>query len=514
MFGQSSTISIARKTEQKINNLLVKSDSCKIKLDYVNSFQYISEVLSLAKKNNDINLEILCHIKQIELYRHASLFEKSEFYLHQTEVLINKNNAKVSDTNLMYFYSRKAAIFAEFYHIPDSTLLYSQKALQLSKGLNDTSIQFTSLMEIGFYYENKNQLTMAIDYYEQSYNIAVRDQSKLEQSNALINIARTLNKKNDYLKAIEKCDVGLELLKNSDYLSEQLRFYDIKYTAYEHLGDKASAFDFLKLRLQYTDLYYEKKAQEKLLEENKKNEILEKDKDIEQVKKNQLLLMAIILLFVLGLISLIYYSKKIKITSKQLDFLSKENAFLLNEANHRINNNLQLIIVLLNEELDKIEDSDFEGSSVKKILTKVESIATLHRHLYQSDDKKTVDIQEYLNEIVANFDDIFTEKEIQVKYNIEQINLPIDLVMYLGLLTTELFINSIKHAFNNQENSIISLKIYKKKQLLHFGYNDNGEKAIGKEIKPNLATSICKQIKANYKIETKAGFEFYVTKDL
>lgn len=236
--------------------------------------------------------------------------------------------------------------------------------------------------------------------------------------------------------------------------------------------------------------------------------------DIDEVKKNQLLLMSIILLFVLGLLSLLYYSKKLRIANMQLDFYANENAFLLKEANHRINNNLQLIIVLLNEELDKTENLNSDNSSIKKILAKVESISTLHRHLYQSTDKKTVDIKEYLNEITTNFDDIFTEKEILINYDFEQINLPIDFAMYLGLLTTELFINSIKYAFSNQKSRIILLKIYEKKSVLFFDYRDNGEKSIGKEINPNLVTTICKQIKSNCKIETKSGFEFYLTKDL
>lgn len=242
--------------------------------------------------------------------------------------------------------------------------------------------------------------------------------------------------------------------------------------------------------------------------------MLGEKKDIEEVKKNQLLLMAIILLFVLGLLSLLYYSKKIRIANKQLDFYSKENAFLLKEANHRINNNLQLIIVLLNEELDKIEDKNSDNSSINKILAKVESISTLHRHLYQSNDKKSVDIKEYLDEIVDNFNDIFIEKNVVVNYKLERINLPIDLAMYLGLLTTELFINSIKYAFNNQENRIISLHLHQKESVLYFDYSDNGEKAIGKKIEPNLVLTICKQIKAKCKIETKSGFEIYVTKEI
>ena len=521
LVGQNAIINKNKELEQKLNNYLQKSDSCKVKFDYKNSFKYISEVLSFAKETKDINTEILCNIKLVELYRHATLFDKSDFYLHKSEYLINNNKTKVSNYNLMYFYNRKAALFSEFYHIPDSTLFYSQKALALSEKLQDLNFQFTSLMEIGYFHEQTKKFAKAIKYYKMAFELAKSNNKKSECCDALVNLSRVYEKNKNYKVALEKCNEGLSILENDDNFFQKLLFYDIKKNIYENLGDKSAAYDNLKLRLKYTDLYYDKNTQDKLLEENKRFEVLEKNKeiiqrkkDIEEVKKNQLLLMSIILLFVLGLLSLLYYSKKIRIANKQLDFYSKENAFLLNEANHRINNNLQLIIVLLNEELDKIEDTNSDSSSINKILAKVESISTLHRHLYQSNDKKSVDIKEYLDEIVHNFDDIFIEKNVVVNYKLERINLPIDLAMYLGLLATELFINSIKYAFSNQENRIISLNVYNENSILHFDYSDNGEKSIGKEIEPNLAITICKQIKANCKIKTKSGFEFYLTKEL
>lgn len=519
--GQNNVTTKKTKTEKTFNYYLQKADSCKVKLDYTNSYKYITEVLSLAKEKNDINAEILCTIKLIELYRHAALFPKSELYLKQASFLIKANSTKVSDFNLMYYYNRKAALFSEYYHVPDSSLVYTKKALALSEKLQNKDFQFTSLQELGFFYEQKNDLKKAVSNYQKAFELAKANNKKSETCDALVNLARTYEKSNDFKIALEKCNEGLVILEADDNFFQKLLFYDIKQKTYEKLGDKSSAFDNLKLRLKYTDLYYEKNAQNNLLEENRKHDQLKRvisesnrKKDIEEVKKNQLLLMSIILLFVLGLISLIYYSKKMKIANKQLDFYSKENAFLLNEANHRINNNLQLIIVLLNEELDKIEESNSDDSAIKKILTKVEAISTLHRHLYQSTDKKSIYINEYLDEIVNNFSDIFTEKEIVINYEFEKISVSIDLAMYLGLLTTELFINSIKHAFYNQTNKMISLKIYKKETILYLDYYDNGKKTIGKEIKPNLVETICQQIKANSKIETKSGFEIYVTKEL
>ena len=81
-----------------------------------------------------------------------------------------------------------------------------------------------------------------------------------------------------------------------------------------------------------------------------------------------------------------YFFKKTQKQNKALQLLFYENVFLMAEANHRINNNLQLIIVLINEELKKANVEN--NVQIKRILSKVDSIATLRKHLYQGSDKK------------------------------------------------------------------------------------------------------------------------------
>ncbi|HSD13029.1 MAG TPA: histidine kinase dimerization/phosphoacceptor domain -containing protein [Flavobacterium sp.] len=499
---------------------LKETDSCINAFEYNSAFKYINTVLSYAQGANDVNTEIFCNLKLVELYRHAELYKKAENCLQKTSNLIAINQKTVSQNNVMSFYNQKAALFSEYYDIPDSTMYYSQKVLSLSKGQKKSQLIFSSLMEIGLVYDNKNNFQSAVNYYQKAYQLAKETGKKKESCEALVSIAKVFLKMKDYKKALEKCDEGFAILNETDFYQKTL-FYNIKYGVYEKIGNKDAAFENLKLQLKYTDLYQAKSARDKLSEANKRYAFLERDRqifkreqNIKEVKQNQLLLMAIILLFASGFLFLIYYSKKIKIVNKQLDVYSKENAFLLNEANHRINNNLQLIIVLLSEELEKVSNSDSDNTAVQKILSKVESISTLHRHLYQSKDKKTVDIQEYLNEIVANFADIFHEKEIVLNHNLKKINLSIDLAMYLGLLTTELFLNTIKHAFDPKQIKLIALHVADNENQLYFNYTDNGKMAEGKIIHPNLVIKICKQIKATFRIESKSGFEITVLKTL
>jgi len=79
--------------------------------------------------------------------------------------------------------------------------------------------------------------------------------------------------------------------------------------------------------------------------------------------------------------------------------------------------------------------------------------------------------------------------------------------MYIGLLVTELCINSLKHAFHNQNDKSIRLKILKDEGFVYFDYTDNGESA--NEINQlNLVEKLCRQLRIDYRIDSEKGFKF------
>ena len=80
--------------------------------------------------------------------------------------------------------------------------------------------------------------------------------------------------------------------------------------------------------------------------------------------------------------------------------------------------------------------------------------------------------------------------------------------MYLGLLLTELYINSIKHAFKNQVNKEIQFELKVQNDEMHFIYLDNGNQNLESSIKPKLVDKLCRQLKLKYDINVSKGFSF------
>ncbi len=502
---------------------LTLSDILKSKYDYKSALEKIHLALSIYKTHNNRNGEFYCYLKIAELYRVRTFLEISDTYLQKAEHILKNHRTEISKANILTYYNRKAAIFSEYYNNQDSTLVYANRSLSLAKESKNLDMQFYSIMELGKAYEDKNNLSEALRHYEQALELAEQQVLILDKCDALVNIARVYHKNKALDLAIAVCNKGLELLKFEDYSFQKLLFYDTLQKIYEEKGDKEKAFDYLKVRLNLTDVYYANLYNDKMLEYESKYDVIEKENVL--IKKNeQLAIMeqqlanekaitinivsVAILISLLIVVVILFYIKSRK-KNIQLEKISNENEFLLGEANHRINNNLQLIIVLVEDELHKYANTLDVSLPLEKVLTKLEAISTLHRQLYKADEKNKIEINNYLMGIKQNFNDIFMAHKVQANFVIDSILLSTNTALYLGLLVTELCTNSLKHAFKEQSQKKIKLILNVNDNVLHFEYSDNGKTNWpGKVLKPKLVDKLCRQLKVNYKITYNNGFVF------
>ena len=336
-----------------------------------------------------------------------------------------------------------------------------------------------------------------------------------------INYARYVQtKENDSKKAIDILLNAEKFIAINNDVYQASQFYEYLTDLYAMNGAFEQAYEYLKKtsakkieiernknNLYIKDLEFENKIN------TKQNELNLQKQKLADTKKTQNLFYIIIFMILIGLLILFFYNNRINKKNKELEHLSLENEFLLSEANHRINNNLQLITILISEELEKYNDGKSEG--IKKILSKVESIATLHRHLYKSENKKKINIQQYLLEIKNNFHDLFKEHHINHLFDVESFEVDTDVSMYLGLLLTELYINTIKHAFHkNQLKREVEFHLIKNENNFTFIYSNNGENKMDKNDTPKLISTICRQLKVNFEIETSSGFKIKFLKNI
>lgn len=165
-----------------------------------------------------------------------------------------------------------------------------------------------------------------------------------------------------------------------------------------------------------------------------------------------LLLSSVSLTFIL-----VYSYKK---NYKFLENAVEEQQTLLAELNHRVKNNMAIIISLLNMQKNRTDNPE-TLEALQDVHDRVMSMALVHQKMYQNKNISMVELAPYITELIAEIrNSIDIKKNITFRTEIEPIQLDLSTTIPLGLILNELITNAIKHAFPSKENPeiFISLK--------------------------------------------------------
>jgi two-component sensor histidine kinase len=122
-----------------------------------------------------------------------------------------------------------------------------------------------------------------------------------------------------------------------------------------------------------------------------------------------------------------------------------ERTVMVQEIDHRVKNNLQMISSLINFQMDHVKNP--EARAILRVTqARVHAIALIHEKLYQSPLLATVDMGEYTRGLVAMLMQTH-DKQVLVEVRAVDVVLPVDLGLPSGLILNELVTNALKHAF-------------------------------------------------------------------
>ncbi len=162
--------------------------------------------------------------------------------------------------------------------------------------------------------------------------------------------------------------------------------------------------------------------------------------------------------------------------NKQLEKSIDEKTFLLKEVNHRIKNNLNILSSLLGLHRQKISNPGYKDifSNYEK---QIRTISLMHEKMYDSGNFKNVNLKDFLKDIIKYHENSAMEhgKNIIFDTKTENITLGIKMSISLVLLLNELITNSLKHAFNEKNEGVITIKISPQKEdHISMIYTDSG----------------------------------------
>jgi len=150
---------------------------------------------------------------------------------------------------------------------------------------------------------------------------------------------------------------------------------------------------------------------------------------------------------------------ELKASSELLSRALNEKTVLLREVHHRVKNNLQVIVSLLELQLEEMRDPA-DAAALRQGQTRIRSMALAHEMLYKSDDLADIHMGSYLEALCADLTTCAKDgTAVSFECQIQNFSLSIDEAVPLGLVVNELVTNSIKHAFRGRGNGTVYLSL-------------------------------------------------------
>src|SRR5690606_7232841 len=194
----------------------------------------------------------------------------------------------------------------------------------------------------------------------------------------------------------------------------------------------------------------------------------------------------------------------------------EQKQMLLSELQHRVKNNLQHVISILEIQKESVDFNNID-ELLRSNQNRIHTMALLHKKLNVLDNVNEVDFRKYIAELAELIKESYDNHKKKITLNVlcEIQTISIEKALPLGLIITELVSNSMKHAFKKQNIGIINIQITKTQTGKQLYYSDNGsgfdftkanEKGLGREI----INGLIDQLDGTIQTKSDNGFELII----
>jgi two-component sensor histidine kinase len=144
------------------------------------------------------------------------------------------------------------------------------------------------------------------------------------------------------------------------------------------------------------------------------------------------------------------------------------------EADHRIANSLTIISALVRTRAAAASVADDPTTFLLEIADRIETVASLHRLVTQS-ESDLIELGAYLAQICNRLGRGLGRKPADIKLSCpSDCVVPFGLALSLGLITAELFSNSLKYAHPTGLPTMVSISCERRDGSLTLDYEDDG----------------------------------------
>jgi two-component sensor histidine kinase len=179
--------------------------------------------------------------------------------------------------------------------------------------------------------------------------------------------------------------------------------------------------------------------------------------------------------------------------------LADEKDMLLQELQHRVKNNNQQLISLINIQLSGVTNIEARDS-LQQVMQRIHALTYVNQQLHGSGRRHLVDLGQYLLAIVGSLFSFQGESaaDVTLETEIAQVDIATDRAQAIGLIVNEFLTNSFKYAFRDR-GGVFSVGLAHEDGTATLTLADDGpgmpdEPKSGLGLK--LIEMLCKQIEA------------------
>jgi two-component sensor histidine kinase len=152
----------------------------------------------------------------------------------------------------------------------------------------------------------------------------------------------------------------------------------------------------------------------------------------------------------------------------------RANDLLLREMAHRTKNNLAMVCSLLRIQA-RASDSEQTQGSLLAAAGRVQVMADVNDFLRESRHGRMVDMSAYLDELCQKLADALRGTQpVAIRVEAENIELPAEKAVPIGIIVNELVTNSFKYAFPEGRPGTVSVSLRRQEEDVVITVEDNG----------------------------------------
>jgi two-component sensor histidine kinase len=170
-----------------------------------------------------------------------------------------------------------------------------------------------------------------------------------------------------------------------------------------------------------------------------------------------------------------------------------ERELLFRELQHRVNNDFTIVNSLLDMQRRRSTDPETRRA-LEQAMGRIRSVARVHHHIYTLPEIGAIDLRQYISDLcTALANASLPPAGLQLRCHCDEAFMPRSRAVAVGLVTNELIINAVKHAFPDGREGSIDVRFQRTEAGWMLSVSDDGIGLPAEPSRTGLGTSLVEE---------------------